>query len=83
VPDNRALTVADVAARLAVKDEVVLGWIRSGELRAVNVASAGCHRPRWRIATEALELFQAARRSQLRPPTKRPRKRRTAVVEFF
>jgi len=35
----------------------VLGWIRRGELRAVNGADQNGKRPRWRIPPEALDEF--------------------------
>ncbi len=34
---ERALTVRDLCDRYAVGEHSVLGWIRSGELRALNV----------------------------------------------
>lgn len=55
--DPAWLTPPQLAKQLGVQAEKVLGWIRSGELRAVNVADRACRRPRWRISAEAIEEF--------------------------
>ena len=78
------VTPADIAKALGVNQTKVLGWIRRGELRAVNVAATPGRRPRWRIAPEGLEAFLAARSAQ--PPVKVTRRRRRAdpqVIQFF
>jgi hypothetical protein len=79
-----AFTVADVAAHFNVKPDVVLTWISSGELRATNVASSGCRRPRWRIEPEALNLFVAARSAAPKLPVSRRRRQRPVeVITYF
>jgi excisionase family DNA binding protein len=55
--DPTWLTPPQLAKQLGVQAEKVLGWIRSGELRAVNVADRASRRPRWRISAEAMEEF--------------------------
>ena len=56
------LTVRDICKRYGVTVHTVLGWIRSGQLSAVNV---GRHpdnkKPRWRIPEPALEKFERTR----------------------
>jgi excisionase family DNA binding protein len=43
-------TIQDLQRRYGVTVHTVLGWIRSGELRAVNVGRRrGARKPRWRI----------------------------------
>ena len=78
------LTVEEIAARFAVSKAAVLGWIRAGELKAVNV-SRGPHskRPRWRVSAAALAAFEEARTPT--PVVRLPRraKARTEVVEFY
>lgn len=77
------LTVADVAARLVVNDEIVLTHIRAGRLRAINVG-LGTQRPRWRISPEALDEFIAARTATPCQAATRQRRRRSEhVTEFF
>jgi hypothetical protein len=41
----------------------VLGWIKRGELRAINVADKQGKRPRWRISPEELQDFLRSRTS--------------------
>jgi hypothetical protein len=62
---------------------VVLGWIRSGELRACNVAQRAGGRPRWRILLGDLAAFQAARSAQPPRPAARRRKATPGVITFF
>lgn len=79
--DNRYFTVQQAAEWLGVDDEQVLGWIHSGQLKAVNVASnPRSKRPRWRIAEADLARFLLSRQhpASLPSPTiaatqKRPR----------
>ena len=78
----RMLTPPDVARRLAVKPDRVIAWIRSGELRALNV-SDGRVRPRFRIDPADLEEFLARRAVQPPPRRQRRRKRPPDVIEFF
>jgi len=72
-----------IAERLAVDARRVRGWIRSGELPAIDVGPArGKHR-RWRIAESDLELFLARRaHTPPAPPTRRRRRRDEAIIHF-
>jgi hypothetical protein len=75
----------DVAQRLGVKVDVVLSWIHSLALRAINVAERDGRRPRWRIAESDLEIF-LLRRSVPTVPVRRRRRRRPAsdnVIQFY
>jgi len=79
-------TVNEIAVRFAVTEHTVLGWIRSGELKAINVGrTTAAKKPRWRIPAAALEAFEAARSAT--PPattTRTPRRRRPAdVIEYY
>jgi excisionase family DNA binding protein len=76
-------TVRYVQRRYGVSEHTVLAWIRSGELRAVNVGRRpGAKKPRWRISQAALESFEARRTPT--PPAPRKRRQRPAdVVEFY
>jgi hypothetical protein len=65
--------------------ETVIGWIRSGELPAANVARRGATRPRFRIDPTDLAAFLAARRPDAPlavKPTRR-RKQTAGVIEFY
>ena len=77
-------TVQDIQRRYNVTVQTVLGWIHSGELRAVNVGRRqGAKKPRWRITQEALEAFEQAR-TPVRPAPRGDRRKAPAdVVKFY
>jgi transposase len=79
-------SVADLCERYGVDEHTVLGWIRSGELRAINVGRTPAgKRPRWRVTAEALAAFELARESGCNP-TPQPKRRRKAeseVIKFY
>jgi excisionase family DNA binding protein len=77
-------TVEDLTNRYGVTVHTVLTWIRSGELKAVNVGrTPGARKPRWRVSEEALAEFEA-KRTQMPPvPRSKRRKRPTDVIEFY
>jgi excisionase family DNA binding protein len=65
------VTPPDIAKLLRVSPEKVLGWIRRGELKAVNVGNG--FRPRYRVSWDHLDAFLAAR--EVQPPPERPRRK--------
>jgi excisionase family DNA binding protein len=69
------LTPPEVARVLRVSPHKVLGWIRRGHLRAVNVGNGS--RPRYRISRDSLDAFVLAR--QVVPPQPRAQRRRRPV----
>lgn len=74
VDHEKRLTPPAVARRYGVAPETVVGWIRAGELAAINVAAPGTIRPRFRVSPSALEAFE--RRRSATPSPKQPRRRR-------
>jgi excisionase family DNA binding protein len=58
---NDLLTVTEVARRLKVNRDKILGWINYGRLKARNTAKGALGRPRWRIKPDDLEDFLAGR----------------------
>ena len=58
---SSTLSVREVCERFAVGEHTVLGWIRRGELRAVNVSRKPGGRPKWRVTAEALAAFELLR----------------------
>jgi excisionase family DNA binding protein len=81
---SSTLSVRDLCERYGVTEHTVLGWIRSGELRALNVGrKAGARKPRWRITQSALEEFEQRRTPTPLPPRARRRKRQADVIEFY
>lgn len=78
------LSPSDIAVSRVINVIKVLTWIKSGELRAVNVATFAGRLPRWRISPADLESFDAARVAVPQAPvTRRPRRKSGHVVEFF
>jgi Helix-turn-helix domain len=75
------LTVADLARRWRVSEDKIRGWIRTGELRAVNTAASLAARPRWVVAPSAVADFEQQRSAATPRPTRR--KRRQAGVDFY
>jgi excisionase family DNA binding protein len=77
MPASVTHTPDEVAALYAVSVPTVMGWIRSGELRAVCVSrSARSRKPRYRVTAEALAAFEASRRPT--PPAPAAPRRRKA-----
>jgi len=73
--DHRYYSVQQAAETLSTDDEQVLGWIHSGELKAVNVAkNPRGKRPRWRIAEADLGRFLIGRQH---PASSQPAIRQT------
>jgi excisionase family DNA binding protein len=75
--------VKDLCKRFAVGEHTVLGWIRQGELKAVNVARGTDRRPHWRISQEALSAFEERRAAKPPVPRAPRRKRPEQVTEFY
>ena len=55
MPHDRYQTVQELAERLEVAEETVRRWIKSGELRAIDIGKG------WRIADADLERFLKTR----------------------
>ena len=65
--DIACLTVAQVAEALRASAAVISRWIKSGELKAVNVsAKLGGHRPSWQIPVSDFEAFFRGRFNEAR-----------------
>jgi hypothetical protein len=80
-------TVRDLITRYGVHEDTVLHWIRTGQLKAINVGqSPGAKKPRWRVPQAAVEAFEAARTRVPAEPMRsanRKANRVGDVVEFY
>jgi len=77
---STTMTIEQVSERLGVGPKTVLTWIRSGELKALNVARRiSTRKPRWRITEEAMQAFLAIRSTSPSPPVIRRRKRDSSI----
>lgn len=74
------LTPPAYAEHISVDPSKVIGWIRSGELWAINVATSQTGRPQFRIPLDAILEFEH-RRSATAPP-KPARRRRKQAADF-
>lgn len=82
ISPRRFLSPGQIAEQLGCKVERIIRWIRSGQLRGVNLGD-GLKRPRFKVAPCDLESFLISRAVQ--PPVKAPRRRRApeGVTEYF
>jgi excisionase family DNA binding protein len=79
---SRGLTVAEVARRYRVSPDKVRGWIKRGELPAINTADTKCGKPRFVITPEALAEFERSRQAAT-PPKPVKRRKRANYVDYF
>jgi hypothetical protein len=84
-PTREKLTPGELAKIWGISPRKVLTWIRSGELRAVNLAAnARGARPRWRIDWADVVVFETRRPSITPPaPVRRRSMKMDNVIEFF
>jgi hypothetical protein len=80
--DSAGLTTSDVARRYRVSEDKVRAWVRSGELPALNTASALCGKPRFIITPEGLAQFERGRAAAQPRPAPR-RRRRSDEMDFY
>jgi len=79
-PRTDKLTPPQVARVLGVSPETVRGWIRSGELKAVNLADPQSPRPRYRIERDALTSFATGRETIA--PTPNPQRQQSRKPRY-
>jgi hypothetical protein len=74
----------ELAKRWGLSPSKVLGWIKTGELRAIDVSTRRGGRPRYLIDLTDIALFEASRSvSPLPKGSQRRRNRSTNVIEFL
>ena len=76
------LTVREVAKRYRVSPDKIRGWIKRGELAAINTATVLCRRPRFVILPEHLAEFEK-KLAAAPPPKPRRRKKPAGLVDYF
>jgi hypothetical protein len=75
------MTVPELAKLYRIGEEKLRGLIRSGQLGAINTASAKCRNPRYIILPHHREEFEKRRRAALPKPL--PRKRKSADIKDY
>ena len=78
-------TPPEVGRRYGIKSEKVILMIRAGLIRAIDVASPGSRRPRFRIHETDLIAFEVSRevRPALKKSSRKRRPKKNDVIEFF
>jgi excisionase family DNA binding protein len=76
-------TTADVARRLRVGEDKVRGWIKRGELSAINTSDRRCARPRFVVTAEALAAFERQRAAATPDVPKPKRRKRTTEIDYY
>ncbi len=77
-------TPPQIARRYGIGLPKVLGWIKRGELRAVNVADRADGQPRFRVSPTDLAIFEQRRSATPEPKvTRRRRRLPDGVIQFF
>jgi Helix-turn-helix domain len=79
---QRGLTPRELAGILRVSPDKVLGWIRAGELPALNTSSARCRKPRYVVLPHHLVEFERRRQAGPAPKASR-RPRKSATVDYY
>jgi hypothetical protein len=82
-PESRYVTPPALATLWGVTPEKVIDLIRAGELDAVNLASRGSSRPRFRISPEAIQRFEHCRSIAPRPAAAPRRSKTTCKLRRF
>lgn len=76
-------TVRDLAARYCIGEDKVRGWIKAGELCAINTAGVACAKPRYVVTADALHDFERRRFAGPPTPTKKPRRKKSELVDYY
>ena len=73
-----------LAKNLGITVDKVLGWIRSGQIDAIDVSTDRQGRPRYRIDADAIAKFKTARNPAPPPKSNRRKQHKTDdVIQFF
>ena len=83
IATSRYSTPPQLAKRYGVDPTKILHWIKTGELRAINLATDRNGRPRYRIAPADLAAFEVSRAVQPPAPRLRRRSADPGVIQFF
>ena len=77
--EKAAYTPPDIANMFGLSHVKILDFIRTGELKAIDLSSKCGSRPRWYIREEDLESFLQCRTAKAPPAPKRRRRRVSAA----
>lgn len=80
---STSLSPPQIAKMLGVYVDTPRTWIRTGQLRAVDVSTKPGGRPRYRVSSDDLDVFLLRRSIHAAPKTQRRRRQATDVTEYF
>jgi excisionase family DNA binding protein len=80
---RHGLTPREVARLLRVSPDRVRSWIASGELGAIDTATARCGKPRFVVLPQHLDDFERHRRVSPPPKPIRRRRRQPGTIDFY
>jgi excisionase family DNA binding protein len=79
---ERGYTPNELAKVLRVSSDKIRGWIKNGQLGAIDTATVRCRKPRYIVLP--CHLAEFARRRSAGPPPKPPRRRRRLeLIDFY
>jgi transposase len=84
IATRQKISPPELAKRWGIDSHKILGWIRSGEMKAIDVSTRQGGRPRYAIDEADILAFE--NRRAVGGPVKAPRRRRAKqqdVIEFF
>lgn len=79
----RGWTINELAKILRVSPDKIRGWIRSGNLKAINIASTLAGKPRFVILPKHLEEFEQTRTTGPPPKTIRKKRKPKGYIDFY
>ena len=79
---DRGYTPNELARLLRISPDRIRALIQSGELGALNLASARCRKPRYVILPHHLQEFERGR-AAAQPIKPYRRRKQTALVDYF
>lgn len=83
IATRQKISPPELARRWGIDSHKILGWIRSGELKAIDVSARQGGKPRFLIDLAEIELFEHRRSTVPTPPIPRRRHTNMHYTEFF
>jgi hypothetical protein len=83
IVERRKVSVPYLAKEWGIATNKITAWIKSGELKAINVATSRDQRPRYLIDRADIEAFERARLVVPEQPPRPRRTRQTEVKDYF
>ena len=76
------LTPPEIRRKLRIRQSKVLGWIKNGDLPAIDVSEGRGRRPRYRVRKSDLDAFLAARAVVPAAKPERQQRRDSAIPRY-